>query len=822
MRAWDNWNSYLNNDRNLLHGKIRFCKQGTTEDVVIYNRDGDPIRNPEYTDMLGRTEYQVFLNNADNVTAYFYQYVGSGDMMQWQGEDYDPSRWAYQYSSDDMDPVNTVDLEATSAEGVATMADLRARDPETVPTVNGAKLLWLYGYYAAGDTSPVLYVWDSSSLKSDDGGAVIMSDSISGQGRWILASREFIFDVRHFGIFGQNSKYSTDFSYTSQLSNCATYCTNEGLNAWFPDINDSLTYYLFDGSNTFSITGDIYCSDGVRFLCKTGTTGTAIQCNELHKAAPYLFESDVQSGYATLTADYINISWVGGNCQGNARVGWVIDSNAYARTITGKEVHFETNGNYSLTLDNCQITSNKKITGGITIQNSILKTEFFADDYDWSNLRSYYNTILLQNCKDANTYILLKNKQNDPNYGDLGEQTINAEIKPGGTLENCVGSATLVTHGNYEFHNVSLTLSGVTASDHLNCVDSWLTLSANSVMGSLHLRRGAINGSSTTLQLIGESMIQLADISVPITSIGAYLVISESNINGIITADRLELLNNQVYAEVGQTDVSGTVYVKCIGNTFKLNALNLPARHYVHANTADSIVVGEWRGNGSDYDTAHWIRLDRTNLKKNDYEHVYRYVGNSEPYIRKYSGLNYRMHFAGYRGNKDDGRGIFETTTTPIMFWNTYTDELYVVNRSSVVWKMFTVGRTATKRTARLTSNLTSIGYGEAADSNRRHTGVMWTWPSADYEFVSAYCTDGTGEANYTWTWEDPNFDHTQSQFSNGIPVGIWTTTPTAGANSWFAEYPNTPINRPHLCILIDPDFESSGQGTQNVGYLPT
>ena len=44
MRAWDNWNSYLDNDGNLLHGKIRFCRKGTTDDVPILDRDGTAVR----------------------------------------------------------------------------------------------------------------------------------------------------------------------------------------------------------------------------------------------------------------------------------------------------------------------------------------------------------------------------------------------------------------------------------------------------------------------------------------------------------------------------------------------------------------------------------------------------------------------------------------------------------------------------------------------------------------------------------------------------------------------------------------------------------
>lgn len=814
MRAFDNWNSYLNNDGNLLHGKIRFCRKGTTDNIVIYDRDNHPVRNPEFTDLLGRTEYQVFVDNADNVTAYFYQYIGTGDMMGWPEEDYDPSRWSYQYSSDNLDPVNTVDLEASTADGVATIADLRSKVPSEVPTVNGARMIWVYGYYEAGDTSPVLYVWDSSSLKNDDGGSVIMADTVSGHGRWILASRDYIFDVRHFGVFGQPSKYSTDFSYTSQISNCATYLTNEGLHAWFPDISGGMAYYLFDGSNTFSITGDIYCSDAVRFLCKTGTTGTVIQCNQLHKAAPYLFESDVQSGYATLTADYINISWVGGNCTGNARVGWVIDSDSFARTITGKEVHFETNGNYSLTLDNCQITSNKKITGGITIQNSILKTEYFADDYDWSNLRSYYNTILLQNCKDANTYITLKNKQHDPNYGDLGEQTINANILAGGILENCAGSVTAISHGNFEMHNVSLTMSGFSAEDSLNCVDSWLTFSSNTVLASLQLRRGSISGNS--VQLLRESMINLADVNSTITSLGTVLTVSDSKVNAAITASDINILNNQVYAEIDQTDASGVVHVYCVGNTFHNNA-----RHYVHANTANSIVSGEWRNNGSSYDTMHWIRLNRTNLVADDYKHPYKYVGNAEPYLSKYSGANYRMQFAGYKGDQDDGRGIFETQNIPFMFWDTATNELTVVNRS-VSWKMFTVGKINTKRVARIATNLYSIGYSEAGDYSAIHVSMIPVWGPHQYSYLGAYCFDDTGEATYTWSFENPDTDHTQSGFSNGMTVGIWASTPNGSANAWFADYPSTPYNTIRAYVFIENDYCCDGQEPVTVGYIPS
>ena len=128
LRSFDNWDSYLNNDGRLLHGKIRFCRKATTDNITIYNTDGVPLRNPIFTDSIGRTEYQVFVENDANVTAYFYQYIGTGDMTHYPDEDYDPSRWSYQYSSDSMDPTQSLVIQSTGADGVDNMDALRSKD----------------------------------------------------------------------------------------------------------------------------------------------------------------------------------------------------------------------------------------------------------------------------------------------------------------------------------------------------------------------------------------------------------------------------------------------------------------------------------------------------------------------------------------------------------------------------------------------------------------------------------------------------------------------------------------------------------------------
>ena len=629
MRAFDTWNSYLDNDGNLLHGKIRFCRKGTTDNVIIRDSDGTPLRNPSFTDMLGRTERQVFLDDDADVTAYFWKYTGTGDMMQQQGEDYDPSRWSMEYTSDSLDPVGTVDVSADAAFGVSDMDALRAADPALVPEVGGKKVVWLYGYYDAGDCSPVIYVWDSASRANDDGGSVIMSNSVSGPGRWILASREYIFDVRHFGIFPQADKYSVDYSYTSQLANCAAYLTAEGLNAWFPEINNSLGYYLLDGTNTFSIPGDIYFGDGARLICKTGTSGTAISCHEVHKSAPYLFDSTVQTGSATLTADNINVSWMGGQAIGNARVSWTVDTADWAREITGKKVIFKVAGNSGLRLDNCQVESHKAITNSIVMENMAVKTEWFADDYNWNQLSIYNCTVKLRDCKDADTYIRLKNKMGQVDYGDLGEQTVtNAQFGAGCIVENCGGSATFA--GNAELHNVTLTASFTGSTPTINCVDCWLTIQGSPTFSLVSLSRGTLGGNGG-INVLNTLKADNAVLDNSVNLLGATLLLDGCVINGAIS-------------HVGdpiQENVRG-----CVFN----NQLS------IRGGGTDVVVNAVWQDNVGF--VANPISIDKTNLALLDSAHSYTYSGNSGTFlpadhVKFTSTLNFTDSFVTATQNDD-------------------------------------------------------------------------------------------------------------------------------------------------------------------------
>lgn len=630
MRNFDNWNSYIDLDGNLLHGKVRFCQKDTTDNVTIYNSDGDPVRNPEFTDMLGRTEYQVFVDNDVDVTAYFYKYVGTGELMGWPPEDYDPSRWALQYTSDDMDPVMSVDLTSDTANGVANIASLRDVVPDEVPLVDGAKLLWVYGYYQAGDTSPVMYIWDSASTDSDDGGSVIMADSVPGKGRWKLVTKELHFDVRHFGVFPTDDIYSTEYQWTSQLANCAAYLDAEGLDAWFPAIRDNLSYYLFNGTNTFSIKGDVYVSDAVRMHCKSGTDGTVIACHELHKTTPDLFVSTVQTGLATLTADWINISWLGGQVTGNARVGWRIDSDSYPRVIENTEVVFLTNGDPALQLINCKVSSNHKITGNIYIKDSKLDTDWFAVDYDYSKLTTVNNDIQLKRCYDANIYVYLKNRQGEADYGDLAEGTvINQTLLADSIIENATFDNVSI-QGACEMHNVSGTVASYGGSLALNAVDCWLTLSAPSQAVSVELRRGAIGGAS--LQVTDNLFLDNVDILSTVDCRGADMHIQHSVIEAAITCNDTHLVDDDINAIIDQYWPAGDTDMDFLVENCRFH---LAGSHHLAAAEANTRVVGSWTDNFSD-GTGAPIVVDLTHINAQDEWHTYTYSNNTGRFLPRY------------------------------------------------------------------------------------------------------------------------------------------------------------------------------------------
>lgn len=815
----DTWAMAFTNEGKPLVGKIEFCEANTTELKPIFTTDGAELMNPIYCN--GITSYQVMLDNGD-YTVRYYEYIGNGNMES----DFNEASWRL-YKTELVSAPKANSTAGTDGVSltVSTIADLKAVDNMEDGTVVG-----VVGYYTAEDCPLRYYVWHENGNYSDDGGVVIKSDTTTS-GAWVMKIPSSYIDVRWYGDIPSNSSLSTvNTSSLGQRTKAATAANKYDKDLYFPSYGKgtSVGYYMFDGSNTVSVNKDIIVDNAVRFVVKHGTVGTQVTCHELKACERYLFVSELGSsiGGYNITADTIDTSWYASDkaVATGARVKYVIDYLQSPMTFNDTYVELANDVTQSVTFNNCTLEGFKRLSGYVTMSNMMVKTEWFKDDYDYSKLSLYNCQIELENCKDANTYILLKTKQNDPNYGDLGEQTVTGlTLLAGAVAENAMFNGVNI-RGRCELHNVSGTVNILGNDLCLNAIDCWLTISSGTVAEALAMRRGTLTGSG--LQVLSDVYLEGVIINTPLTTLGADTIIKNCDIDYKITATDIRLLNNNIYAEVDQRDVNGTLTVKCSGNMFHDGA-----QHYVHATTANTKVVGSWIGNGSTYDDRHWIRLDRTNLLVQDNAHQYTYAGNSEPYLMKYSGRNHPMRFPIYRGDRFEGRGIFATTTIPFVFLNSRTYECFCVPRS-VSWKCFSVGRGFLARSGTLRA---TWDYGIHEDSYTDHTNgyitIIMNWGAQStsngaimdgkaFGYSNMVSRDGDGVANFDVSFESANADHNPETssggvFSNGVLIGVLNRAPYDGW-SHFALYPATPMQSISLFVHMDPDFQAGSSTPVN------
>ena len=807
----DTWAVILDDNNKPLVGKIGFYEPSTTTLKNIYGTDEViPLPNPIYCN--GVTTNQVLLDEGD-YTARYWRYIGNGNMESDQNED----SWLL-YKTELIKDGSVVKTDFIGNGVVDTVDELK-----DLTGMEDGDICLVHGYYTNDDCPARYFVWHENGQYDDDGGVVLKSNS-QNTGAWIMKIPGSYIDVRWFGDIPSNAWNGTS-SNLGQRAKAASAANKYSKDLYFPSFKGGTQngFYVFNGSNTVSVNQNIICDSGVRFVVKHGTNGTVISCAEFIKEGRYLFVSEVGQtiGGYQLNADWIKSSWLNGNTVTVldwARQGFIIDEMQAPVTFENTKLRVENSPMAGTTWKNCEVLEcNKLITNNITIQDMEIDTDWFADNYNWSNLFITGCSILLNNCKDANTYIILKNKQLESNYGDLGEQNINASVLAGGTIENCYGTITLSTHGAFELHNVSLTINGSNSNDSFNAVDSWLTFGSSTVVNDIQLRRGSVAGQG--VQVLNDSLFDNVDLSCDLNCLGTDTTIRNSSVYGYVRGTNLKLINNQVYNEINQQDDSGLITIYCTGNMFHLTSSNLPARHYVHATVADTTVKGIWANNGSSYDTVHWIRLDRTNLKGQDNDHQYSYMNNSEPYLQKYSGLNHPMHFPVYAGTKDAGRGIFATTTIPFVFFNKNTLRVSIVNRN-VKWKAFSVGRGFLARSGHIQCDwYQGIFESDYAEHTMGDITIVYTWGKKAYKnsllldnqtfgYAQMSSLDDIGEANYDVSFEHIDQDHTISQYSNGVEIGVLTRSPYDGwGRSEFAVYPAAPNSFLNLFVVMDSNF---------------
>lgn len=534
MRQLTAFASYFDNLGALLIGRARFYNMdGSPAEVFHRNSAGKYVTGGSvvFTNSSGQLEPQAFLDDHDYLVV-FDKYIGGGTMA----EDDDPESWEEQGSA--VDKYNTIGIELSGGamRTLATIDGLRSTRP-----VGNSEIVLLTGYNRAGDKPSIYYQWNQNATSQDNGGSVIKvtePEEVS-QGRWVIYDCPEYLDVRHFGAFPLSSvEESQEQRNAIQLA--YNYAHGMGRGIYFPA---NVVANYFDISGLTLIGVDSHPS--ARIFCKSGMSSAVSDIKSV-----YCTNSEGYAGQINLAGATVRTSWGGDSSSVwfNPSAKLIMDSPFYtsAKYWSGIAVEIETYTS-GCTFVGCEISSAGKIDGAVTIQNCELKSAWFASDYDWQDLTSYSNIIVLKNCKDANTYILLKNKQYEQNYGDLEEGTISNVTLLAGCIAENAAFTNVTLAGNSELHNISgnVLLTGVT-SDH-NWIDCWITITSTSTpIGSLQLRRGEL-GSSTALTILNDSVLIDVDINAEFTCYDD-LKLDRCTINSPVTGIRVNAIRNDIFS----------------------------------------------------------------------------------------------------------------------------------------------------------------------------------------------------------------------------------------------------------------------------------
>lgn len=494
MRQLTAYASYLDNLGAPLVGRARFYNMDGSP-AVVYAWDNSTqgfIENGNivFTNSSGQLEPQVFLGNHD-YQVVFDKYIGAGTMS----EDDDSESWEEQGSA--IDKYNTIGIELTGGaiRAVSTIADLRQTQG-----LDTYEVIELMGYYDSGDKPIVYYKWNPYISAPDNGGSIIKVVDVAA-GRWELVSCPEYLDVRHFGAFPmQGIEENADQRY--DLTNAYTYAHSQGCGVYFwADATNA--YYDISGANLIKVDSHPLA----RLFCVDNIAGTSISdIKEVHLVGEEYGE--LATGEITLQGEVVRTSW-------GEETDWVVFDPSVklimdaAISTANKdwegievEILAYTPG---CVFTNCLITSNGKINQAVTIADCEIRQEWFDENYNWGNLTSYQNDVRFKNFKDANAYVIVKNKQNEADYGDLEGKTIsNIVLLADCSLENAV-FATVALQGSSNLKNVSgeIVLQGASVSH--DWVDCWLEVTAFAgSISSFSLLRGSFK-SSLTITISGDA-----------------------------------------------------------------------------------------------------------------------------------------------------------------------------------------------------------------------------------------------------------------------------------------------------------------------------
>lgn len=616
MRNFDNWNSYRDLNGHILRGCVQFNVKGGNTQAPIFDRNGTAISNPQITDILGRTQNQVFIDS--NVTAYFYKYVGDGTIAEEEAQGIDTSdvsRWALQYTCDNVLSLGS-SLESLSPMEIGTMYDLRAIDPESVPNVGGVKEIILGGYYAAGDCEQVRYIWDDASTDADDNGSIIKSNDLL-TGRWILVRLDGFVDSRHFGVFPQYSQLA-NVDHTTRITQFINYCNAAGLNPLFCG-SVSQPYFIY-GSLNVNSRNAIFVSKGTAFVDKSNSnfygdwSGNPLFIN----------------GRTKVSAHTVRASW--NFSDAITYEEFYLDSSTPVTTISDARV-IVTVDTAGKIFTNCEIVSDGHLADN-TFNNCVLRSSMFVAQDISPTIDAYCTIQPLDFADRMKLWCVLRSQIPYP-VVDVCMQTLDAscELSIDGIfiknalfddfhhsatlslgLESCRGSITIVAEGNYV----------LTAEDS----EIVLTTDGTGEVGqgfqpSFNIRNCTI-GMQTLLTYLSSIGAVGSEISTGGILCGSAALDGCSVSSALTVRGALSLKKCTISANIVHYAVSSPATVEMVGNVLK-------AHYNLSAANPNTVVNGVWSGNYSS--VASPIVIDRTNIDPVDSHHTYVYDGNSGGFL---------------------------------------------------------------------------------------------------------------------------------------------------------------------------------------------
>lgn len=652
MRMFDNKNSWLDDDGKPLLGRVKFCKLHTTVLENVYDNQGYVCNNPMFTNTIGQLDSQVFLKDNTDYTVRFEKYIGNGDMSE------DQDNWLYIYSCDDLWNTFGVEVDSSTFQLVNNINDLRNTNPNTITTRDNHKVIILGGYNVIGDKPQVMYIWNPNNTDSDNGGDIIKVNNISN-GRWELVNNfgQNGVDVRHFGVFGADSKADATDIMSIRINTANQYAAYNSIPLYFPSIN-GLTWYKMNGLNLYN---SIFAEE-TRVFGNTNYPNIITMNNENDYLDCYS-DSDYHAVFRIRGA-VVRTSWGENtdNCIYEPTYKLIVDSviNTNHKDWSNIIVECISEITYAQ-FDNCEIHAVEKLGDYTSFTNCRLEERMFIDGADFDSVTVNENDIIdLADWPTTWKWMQLRSQLAN-NVLDFMGRTVTDTYRIGWSITATYKNAVF---SNYTAISNTVTLDNCSGNIRIpNAKNIFITNGSNIVITDTDSELTAVGITDSTVRLDYGVFTEIDNLAMKNSTLddqfnkiiktynfsaehskvypfiemfynGTNCVAEYSDIT-TINASRVKpnIQNCVIYRGIiSRENDSGNIDFDLINNVF----LNYDAQsfgHHIAADThANSHVIGRWVNNNSML-PGHFITIDRTNIDLDEQNHSYVYESNTGPNV---------------------------------------------------------------------------------------------------------------------------------------------------------------------------------------------